>query len=88
MKDSQTTKAWKKLEMGGFGQLSTFLLSSLSSHVFQMFMGQADPCDSSLSLNHENLFGLTLQRALQSRECREPRAEGTDWAVTFAVLAV
>lgn len=47
----------------------------------------ADPCDSSLSLYHENLFGLSLPRALQSCECHEPRAEGTDWAVTFAVLA-
>lgn len=57
-------------------------------HVFQMLMGQAGPCDSSLSLNHEELFGLSLQRALQSHECHEPSAEGTEWTVTFAVLAV
>lgn len=87
-KESQTKKAQKKLETGDFGQLSSFPLSALCSRVFQMLLGQAGPCDSKLSLNHEELFGLSLQRALQSHECHEPSAEGTEWTVTFAVLAV
>lgn len=84
-KESQTTKTLKKLETGDFGHLSTFQLSSLCNHVFQMPTGQSDSCDSSLL---RSFWVVSLQTALQSHEYREPNTEGTKWPVIFAVMAV